>query len=346
MPSRKALQSSTLQAIRRLRRPRLPRIVVARTVVDRFTREIAANPHVEVGGKYVGFISGGGRRYGTLKERWRAMRNLVFEVTDYIDDGPRAHRLSGFHLGDAEWQTRRFRSLERLYPDIEHLGSWHSHHPNGLDRLSEGDIAGYRETVNSAGHNHDYFLVSLGIDTQGFATARHYLFVRGDRRFYEIPRSRIAVLDIDTGAVARRARADHVAGLPESRPVGAEPVSVPGWSESPDGRRALIEEFLLRREPVFAGLRLLVSGGRLIAKGRVSTDQLTVAMTLLYPSAYGLQDGLLKLATVDEPLVEATLSGPYTVGLRDAHGAIRLFERYVSALRSYRSGRQLPDWVR
>ena len=73
-----------------------------------------------------------------------------------------------FHRGDAQWQTQEFRRLEREDPALEQLGSWHSHHPNGLGRLSAGDINGYKATVNDRGHNHDFFFVSLGVDQRRF----------------------------------------------------------------------------------------------------------------------------------------------------------------------------------
>lgn len=376
-----------------------PRIVVAAEVTRRFTCEIVENPRVEVGGKYVGFITGGAR-HKTLKERHQALRDLVFEVTDYLDDGPGAQRSASFHLGDAEWQTAEFRKLESRHPDIEQLGSWHSHHPNGLRELSRGDIIGYHETVDDPGHNHDYFLVSLGIDLHGFRTARHYLFIREDPRHYEIPGHLIEVGDLDTETAAR----DHAqregarngdardadardadardggAGIgpetvrtspsdaddPTSRPLPtheygpddrrgswaaggreeAGPVPVPGWSEVPEGRRVLQEEYRLLGRSDFAGLRMMVNEGRLIATGQVEAGGVPVTMSLLYPSAFGLQDGLLKLACVDPP-VDSTLSGPYAVGLRQAHAAVPLFAQYVRGLRpDERNPRHPLDWLK
>ena len=69
-----------------------PLIIIPRRVADRFTAEIRANPRVEVGGKYLGHIHGKGR-YRTLAKRQEALRSgLTFEVTVYLDDGPRAER--------------------------------------------------------------------------------------------------------------------------------------------------------------------------------------------------------------------------------------------------------------
>ncbi len=173
-----------------------PLVIIPRRVADRFTAEIQANPRVEVGGKYLGFIRGQGR-YRTLEERLNAVSSLIFQVTDYLDDGPKAERAAGFHMGDVDWQVREFRKLERQFPELEPLGSWHSHHPNGMSTLSTGDIHGYMATVNHPDHTHDFFFVSLGVDRSGFATARHYLFIRDDNAFYELTVDNVRVVAKD-----------------------------------------------------------------------------------------------------------------------------------------------------
>lgn len=350
----------------------LPRVIIPLSVTERFTREIQNHPRVEVGGKYVGFLRGGAR-YKTLDERRLALRELTIEVTDYLDDGPEAHRAPSFHRGDACWQTAEFRKLEKLQPEIEQLGSWHSHHPNGLPELSPRDIQGYQETVNHSGHNHDFFLVSLGIDLRGFATARHYLFVRGSKQYFELSRTSIQVVaqsPVDDAVTAdgkgtpaaEKAPTSETAEKSEQQPlVGiqrafvptvspsstARPASeddgqsaarhdgnlrsrsVPGWSESLEGRNILSAEYELLSRPEFAHLRLSLSQGRLLAKGWVDTSIGRISVSLLYPSAVDRQDGLLKLATIDEPVIDTTVSRELVRGLDGIRVALKTFMDYV-----------------
>lgn len=218
-----------------------PLVFVPRAVTDQFTAEIVANPRVEVGGKYLGFIRGGPGRYRALGDRRDAISALRFEVTGYLDDGPRAERQGGFHRGDADWQTREFRKLERKYPDLEQLGSWHSHHPNGLRELSGGDVKGYVATVNDVNHNHDFFFVSLGVDLSGFASAKHYLFLRDDPNYYELTSPLIQVTT-DPSSPRRPPRRGVSHGsvlssppMPNSEPgaVSASDASAPGESAEP-----------------------------------------------------------------------------------------------------------------
>jgi len=367
----------------------LPQVIIHVAVAKRFTQEIRAHPQVEVGGKYVGFLRGAGR-YQTLGERLRAMGELTLEVIDYLDDGPEAQRTPSFHLGDARRQTARFRELETQEPSIEHLGSWHSHHPNGLAELSSLDIRGYQETVNGPGHNHDFFFVSLGIDLNGFSSARHYLFVRGGNRHYEFQRASIKVVDhlhppVSDSATTERPdvsetekvgtsneAADQdekqvcddepqpsvVERKPEFEPAvpqhssvwpvredsqrpsearrdpNFESRSVPGWSESQAGRDALREEYALLRRPELAHLRLSINQGRLLVRGPVDTSIGRVSVSLLYPSTVDRQDGLLKLATIDEPLIDTSLSGPLARGLEGVLKTLKYFVENVTKLRT------------
>lgn len=378
---------------------------VARHVAERFTQEIRFHPHVEVGGKYVGFIRGAAR-YGSLAERHDALPSLVFEIVDYLEDGPRADRTPTFHRGDAAWQTAQFRALEARYPEIEQLGSWHSHHSNGLDGLSAGDVRGYTETVNDPGHNHDFFLASLGVDRAGFTTARHYLFIRQDPVFYKIRAEDIKIREI-IALTAAASDARDGAGrdtpppgentdpaarelVPESPPEegraaphppgahaasGSRPHSpdgpheprqgpavndefadsgdapprggsasgtggysigqslhVPGWSDTPEGRKALAGENRLR-DSVFPRLRLSVGRERLFAKGPIDTSVGRVSVSLLYPSAAGRHDGLLKFTTVDEPRIESTVPGLLATGLDGVKATLPEFVRFVQGVR-------------
>lgn len=311
---------------------RLPRVWVQRSIVDRFTKEIRSNLLVEVGGKYTGYISGPAR-FSTLRERLEALGDLTLEVADYIDDGPGAQRQSAFHLGDAAWQTQEFRRREEADPEIENLGSWHSHHPNGLSRLSSGDIKGYQRTVNDEGHNHDFFFVSLGVDKHGFSTAKHFLFVRGDTDWYEFPHDSISITErrldrslprservedpVDPAGHAKDGRMAKATGASRSP-------RIKGWSDSHAGRVALTMERSLLSD--FQQMRHVLTNGRLAAIGYVERDGRRVRVQLLYPSRFDEDDGLLVLATDED---DVRYCRTQALGLRRLEPVLRAFNQMV-----------------
>jgi hypothetical protein len=137
-------------------------------------------------------IEDGGKLLGTIREDGR---ELLIRVDSYIDSGPRVSR-SATHLHpDGDYQEAVFRVVEILDPTIEHLGSWHSHHCNGLERLSDGDIRGYLKTVNKAEYNLDYFFAILitGLNRNRIEV-RYYLFRRGKEEWFELDEAQITIL--------------------------------------------------------------------------------------------------------------------------------------------------------
>ena len=183
----------------------IARVVINEAVAKMINDEVRDHPHVEVGGKFVGFLRAG------------ASSRVEIFVTHSLDAGPGAHRTATEHLGDAKYQERQFRQMESIRPDIEHLGSWHSHHPNGYDTLSGGDIRGYFETVNDPGHNHDWFYALLVTDSRGFKSSRHFLFERGRTDFVEIP--------FDCVSVCRSEEAERLFAAQPPSQVAAPPDS-------------------------------------------------------------------------------------------------------------------------
>ena len=157
-------------------------------VIDESVAWIAASPNREVGGKLVGLIHGQLDR--TRPDLLGQVAALRLDVIHHLDAGPAATRTATYHRPDGNYQEAVFRAIEAQHPDVRHLGSWHSHHPNGLLRLSQGDIDGYTRDVNSPLHSHDLFLASLTAGSRGLASAQHFLFIRGLNEYFQIdPRS-------------------------------------------------------------------------------------------------------------------------------------------------------------
>jgi len=138
----------------------------------------------------------GGRIIGTFKED---DDGLTLHITGLLEAGPNASRTRVSFFQDGEYQERIFRQIEGNHPHTEHLGTWHTHHVNGLQTLSGGDLETYSRTVNHASHNTDFFYALL-VTTRHRATKlldrysiKHFVFRRGDDRVLEVPSSHVTL---------------------------------------------------------------------------------------------------------------------------------------------------------
>ena len=149
-------------------------------VVKRIKTSLLAST-IEEGGKFLGTISEDGKR-------------INIQIYSYIDAGPRVSNSQTHIIPDGEHQEYLFRLIEGYDPNIEHVGSWHSHHCNGYLELSSGDIQGYKQNVNDRNYNLNWFFVMLITNVkQHGIEAKYYLFHRGDEKIYIIDDNEIAI---------------------------------------------------------------------------------------------------------------------------------------------------------
>jgi hypothetical protein len=138
----------------------------------------------------------GGRLLGTYRHN---NGRYDIEVKAVLEPGPNAQRSPTYFLQDGDYQEKRFRALEAVDSDIEHLGNWHTHHVNGYPTLSGGDKETYFRTVNHAKHNTDFFYALLVVSKNRRGNPRyavkHFLFRRGDDTIYEIPAKEVRLID-------------------------------------------------------------------------------------------------------------------------------------------------------
>ena len=140
----------------------------------------------------------GGRVIGTFEEE---RGKLVIRVNGIIEAGPQARRSAVTFFQDGVHQEQVFRKIESHFPQIEHLGNWHTHHVNGLQHLSGGDIETYHRTVNHRNHNTPFFYALLvtekhqSADPLGRYTVKHYVFQRGEERIFELRRNQVQIVD-------------------------------------------------------------------------------------------------------------------------------------------------------
>jgi len=169
----------------------------------------------------------GGRVIGTFEEQ---RGKLGIRVTGIIEAGPQARRSSVSFFQDGEYQEEVFRKIESHVPEIEHLGNWHTHHVNGLQNLSGGDIETYYRTVNHRNHHAPFFYALLvtakhrASDPLGRYSVKHYVFRRGDEKIYELQDHQVEIVDTPllwpSASARRHDKHDH---HPKSRALRANP---------------------------------------------------------------------------------------------------------------------------
>jgi hypothetical protein len=150
-------------------------------VLERIARAVLRS-EMEEGGKFLGSIEKEGQQ-------------IRIQVESYIDSGPRVQNSATHLYSDGDYQEIVFRLVEIFKPEIEHIGSWHSHHCNKLTDLSAGDIRGYFKSVNHPQYNLEHFFVLLVVGcSEGEVEFHYFLFCRGEDCYYEIEKSKVHVV--------------------------------------------------------------------------------------------------------------------------------------------------------
>lgn len=160
------------------------KIIIPQAVVQSIFDECDRYDIDETGGLIIGFY-----RYNK--------GILEIKACGMIGPGPNARRTSASFFRDGEYQEAIFRKIEAQYPDVEHIGNWHTHHVNGLDTLSTGDIETYNRVVNHGSHNTD-FLYALLVVAKNYRSRKnkrysikHFLIYRNNPSPCEVPASKV-----------------------------------------------------------------------------------------------------------------------------------------------------------
>ena len=218
-------------------------ILFDRRIFEYILLELMRFPNAEDGGKYIGHVLAAG------DTRWGIGNPQAYRIVveDFLPGGAKAKRTQVEFLPDGHYQDSLFRQAEQRDPSIEHVGTWHSHHCNGLDTLSGGDIKGYFATIKKPAYRLDFFIASLvryiprDPKTEGWID--HFLFVRGEKDFFQIT-NEIKVVEAPTafGDLTSHWLNPQL----ESGTGGLEPhpgSSLSGkWYESDGGRQILAED--------------------------------------------------------------------------------------------------------
>ncbi len=261
--------------------------------------QINAFPTVEAGGKYIGRLK---KEFKAKGMKWAdQLEDNSIELLHFIDPGPKAKRSAVELLPDGEYQERVFRAIEAQYPDVEHLGSWHSHHPNGFRELSRGDIRGYFETVNDPNYNLDLFVATLITSKEGFASARHFLFIRGESDYYELPPESVKVVSKTNpydSIVKNFRRAPSFHKIERQR--SDSPSKTSYWYETPEGKQALKEdrEFFI---DLAYGFKSLKRGDTLMWRGTINLPSNSYEVTYQYPPDFLQSPSSIEIRSLHNP---------------------------------------------
>jgi len=255
-------------------------VLFDRRIFDYMLHELTKNLSVEEGGKYVGYLVKPG---DDLWERIGSRAAEAIVIVDFLPSGPNAVRTAVELLPDGPYQEGLFRELEQRDSSIEHVGTWHSHHCNGLRTLSDGDVSGYRRTVNKTAYRPGFFVASLVKDVpravQDAAWIDHFLFVRGGAGYHKIT-DKVRVVDLVSpfGALTGHAPARREVVASQTPEVELQydrrpPASL--WFDTPEGQRALADDKRFFNEN-FDSVVTTRRDSRVIIKGRTGSGALAV----------------------------------------------------------------------
>lgn len=241
-------------------------------ILDTSKREIAAFPQVEVGGKFIGRWSCPGVDIPNASIE-AILPRLQVTLIDNLDAGAAAERTATYHLPDGPYQERLFRAVEREDPDVEHVGTWHSHHPNGFPNLSEGDRRGYRATLADPAYRPDVLVTWLATDGRGLAGGRCWLWLRGHAEPYEVDLRAVVVVQSPSPYAAALSRQRSVEAI-RTRAGQAVDVVAPDGATLAAEQRFLAQRFdqvqaFRDRETGAIGWRFQLRGAYDSARGRL-----------------------------------------------------------------------------
>ena len=164
----------------------VPVVVLHKDLIDVSKRQIGSSPRTETGGKFLGYVVTAGSEvpsspYGKeISKTWSklASNGNYLLLVGSISPGPGSERTDTSLIPDGKFQAGVFRLLESQEPSLEHLGTWHSHHPNGLPEFSQGDLAHYRSVISDKNYGPDFFVAALCNDHNGLARGIVEIFGR------------------------------------------------------------------------------------------------------------------------------------------------------------------------
>lgn len=268
--------------------PRDVEILIGESVFSHILREMGKHVSQEEGGKYIGYIFTPGTLQGDgIHINPRAHAILI---TDFLPSGPKAVRTAVEFRPDGEYQDRLFRKIEAEDPAIEHLGTWHSHHCNGVLTLSPGDVDGYFRTIAKPAFRLDYFVASLvkyvpsGPLQEGWID--HFLFVRGLDDYY-IATDSVRIVDLPPMLEGEGPRAPREGSASRLRAISgrrARPVAN-HWYETEEGRRVLADDRRLFGDQFGDDVVATRRGAQITLTGRLGET----AISLTYPEKPGDQ---------------------------------------------------------
>jgi hypothetical protein len=277
-------------------------VVFYRLVFGHMLNEINKHATVEEGGKYIGHVVRGTVREPGGRNTDPNAETLL--ISDFLPSGPRAVRTKVEFLPDGEYQERLFRQIEKVDSAIEHLGTWHTHHCNGLQELSPGDVEGYLRTVNNDRYRLNFFVASLvkriPAEPSESDWLDHFLFLRGEDSYFDIT-DHVSIVDSPTrfgeytGHIARkptRAVGTHSRGnkTPESE----------DWYQTEEGHRILAEDRRFFAKQFGDQVQATRAAGRIKLTGR---DR-HVLLSVSYPVSPGEESLLMVLKNDDATVLE------------------------------------------
>jgi hypothetical protein len=127
------------------------RLIIRKGVLARVLSDCIRNPTAEIGGRWFGYYVAhdDDEQRSKLPDEISELEGDLHVIIDYIPTGPNPDSVTEVELQpDRKYQMWAFERLKSLDSEIEVLGSWHSHVPNGLERFSGIDHRSYHSKLS------------------------------------------------------------------------------------------------------------------------------------------------------------------------------------------------------
>jgi len=132
------------------------RLILNEAIIERVHHDVKNNVDVEIGGRWIGHVYYPGEQ--PKESNFEVSEDqMTYVIYGYLPTGPNPERSTAVELmPDRNYQLWTIKKIQSVNEDMEVLGSWHSHVPNGLEEYSQTDFHSYHSKLNNPDYPYPY----------------------------------------------------------------------------------------------------------------------------------------------------------------------------------------------
>ena len=132
------------------------RLIMNEAIFERVYYDVCEHREVEIGGRWIGhvYLPGQQPKEAEIEISEEQTTDVIY---GYLPTGPNPEKSTAVELlPDRNYQLWTIKQIQSVNEDMEVLGSWHSHIPNGLERYSQTDHHSYYSKLNNPTYPYPY----------------------------------------------------------------------------------------------------------------------------------------------------------------------------------------------